>query len=354
MQAKYTNIVKALESRVRGGDYALSGLPGERRIAEEFGVSHMTARRAVRDLLQRGVLTRPSRRLSVGHSGRTSKRNLCICCVLPAFDDTDQQTYRILSALVGAREGIARAAMYVHEEDPIIHQALLGDFTGVFIVPPHRPSQLLLDHMARNRHKVVTLWHNHTSLGIPCVENGPTSSVHKLVEHLASLGHKRIDCLNTQPDNQPVRARIVAWRETIARLGLGGDLFDLPVEPFGDSRIAARDHMRRLVQSRRLTSTAMFCVTTGAAIGACRALYELNIAVGKEYSVCGFGEMSHAQLHTPSLTVVEPNDLVPYLKMGLEWILSGRKATFESLSFQPSEADLWIGESTGPVLPSAL
>jgi DNA-binding LacI/PurR family transcriptional regulator len=350
VRAKYTDIVKALEARLSGGDYALSTLPSERRIAEEFGVSHMTARRAVQHLVDRGVLSRvDGRSRATADPGRAAKQ-VRICCVFPAFESRyAQEAYRTLSGIVAARRGLTRAVMYVHEEDPVIQQAIMGDFTGLFMVPPHRPSQLLLDHMSRNRQKLVTLWTNYTDLGIPCVEGGPTSGVNKLVRHLADLGHRHVDCLNTQPDDNVVRARIAAWREALQQFGLQGDLYDLPVEPFGETGLAARDHTRRLIETRRLRSTAMFCVTTGAAIGVCRALYELKIEVGTHYSVCGFGEMMSARLHTPSLTVTEPADMVPYLKMGLDWILSGGKTESPSLIFQPSEARVWIGESTGPM-----
>jgi DNA-binding LacI/PurR family transcriptional regulator len=239
--------------------------------------------------------------------------------------------------------------MYVHEDDPVIQQALLGDFTGVFMVPPHEPSSLLLDHMARHRHKLVTLWQDHTDLGIPCVEDGHISGVSKLVRHLADLGHRHIDCLNTQPDDPVVRCRIAAWKAAMRQLGLTGDLYDLPVEPFGDSGYAARDHARRLIETRRLRSTAMFCVTTTAAVGVCRALYDLKIQVGRRYSVCGYGETVTARLQTPGITSTEPEDLTPYLKMGFDWILAGGKTDAPSLVFQPSDARLWIGESTGPV-----
>ena len=46
-QAKYTEVMSVIERRIRAGDYLLSSIPGERKIAEETGVSYMTARRAV-------------------------------------------------------------------------------------------------------------------------------------------------------------------------------------------------------------------------------------------------------------------------------------------------------------------
>ena len=50
---KFKDVMSVIERRIRQGDYVLTPIPGERKIAEETGVSHMTARKAVRGLLDR-------------------------------------------------------------------------------------------------------------------------------------------------------------------------------------------------------------------------------------------------------------------------------------------------------------
>ena len=55
---KFKHVMSVIERRIRKGDYVLTPIPGERKIAEETGVSHMTARKAVRGLLERKVLIR--------------------------------------------------------------------------------------------------------------------------------------------------------------------------------------------------------------------------------------------------------------------------------------------------------
>src|SRR5678809_1782789 len=55
---KFQRVMSVIERRIRQGDYLLNPIPGERKIAEETGVSHMTARKAVRGLLDRKVLIR--------------------------------------------------------------------------------------------------------------------------------------------------------------------------------------------------------------------------------------------------------------------------------------------------------
>ena len=53
--------MSVIKRRIREGDYFVDSIPGERRIAEETGVSYMTARRAVQQLLEEKVLIRQAR-----------------------------------------------------------------------------------------------------------------------------------------------------------------------------------------------------------------------------------------------------------------------------------------------------
>src|SRR5882757_10963647 len=87
--SKYNEVMSVIERRIREGDYLLASIPGERKIAEETGVSYMTARRAVLELLDQEVLIRgPSGALEV-HPGYTKKAKLAdIVLLYPAYAST--------------------------------------------------------------------------------------------------------------------------------------------------------------------------------------------------------------------------------------------------------------------------
>src|ERR1700749_1062926 len=67
---KFKDVMSVIERRIRQGDYVLHPIPGERKIAEETGVSHMTARKAVQGLLERKVLIRRPNGLLDIHPGK--------------------------------------------------------------------------------------------------------------------------------------------------------------------------------------------------------------------------------------------------------------------------------------------
>src|SRR3978361_463017 len=86
---KFKTVMSVIERRIRQGDYLLTPIPGERKIAEETGVSHMTARKAVRGLLDSDVLIRrPNGMLDVspGYNADTGAAHFVL--LYPAYAST--------------------------------------------------------------------------------------------------------------------------------------------------------------------------------------------------------------------------------------------------------------------------
>src|SRR3954467_2540392 len=58
--SKYVRVRDALADAIRSGEYTVGQkLPGERTLAIQYGISYMTARRAVSELVEKGLLDRP-------------------------------------------------------------------------------------------------------------------------------------------------------------------------------------------------------------------------------------------------------------------------------------------------------
>ena len=79
---KTLRIAKLLERRIHQGDYALTGIPAERDLAEDLGTSRVTLRKALRELSRKGLLERaPNRRLVLTSKARTATSGLQIAFV---------------------------------------------------------------------------------------------------------------------------------------------------------------------------------------------------------------------------------------------------------------------------------
>ena len=352
MVTKHAEITGMLRRRIREGMYSVGNLPSERKLALELGVSYMTARKAVQSLVESRVIERDRRgRLRMRPTGQGTHPSLTIGFLMPTPDFTwgsQWAWYGELADLVARREGVVRAITYAGASDPVIFESLEADFDGLFMILPLVMSPLLTDRLAKKREKLVTLWQDTTHLGIPSIETGPARFVGKLLDHLTSLGHRRIDFLNAHSNDAGMRQRGESWRMGLEHRGVAGQLYECSAKPHQAQVHSALDFTSRLIRDREMNGSALICANTSQAWGAMRAYHEAGKRLGDEISICGFGDMDIAKLLIPRMTVVEPAARTPYLAMGLEWIESGGRNWQRPLRMEPDDVSIFVGESTGP------
>ncbi len=308
----------------------------------------MTARKAVQSLVRKGLLSRQDNGRLTVQPLKVAKGAMTVGFVTPASLSTARVWEYELRETLAQRNGMLRPIAYTSPTDPTIFEALDTELDGWFFILPQQPPPLLLGRLRRLRDRVVVLWQDTSALGIPSIETGPPAFVGKLIDHLVSLGHKRIDCLNTQPEDSVIRKRIDTWRQAIAERKVEGQFHGLTVDHFQSGAATAREETARLLRSGQLNASALFCSTTSQAWGAMRACCDAGLRIGADISICGFGEIDTARLLIPSVTAVQPADRRPFLEKGLDWIASRGVDWPHPLRLEPDDVSLFIGESTGP------
>ncbi len=348
---KYMEVAEILEKRISDKTYSPNALPSERKLAIQLGVSYLTARKAVQSLIKEGVLQRNSRNGRLASNSTSSKkhRSLSIGFLMPPSIWAAQHSWLYeVTELVREQRGILRPITYFNVSDPVIFEAIDGDFDGLFVILPPEIPTLLLDRLEKKRKKIVILWRDLTHLGIPSIENAPPRFIGKLLDHLAGLGHRRIDCLNTQREESVVRERIEHWNLGIEKRKIYGRLHHSVPRPFVPGLQPTRDFVSSIIDDGELKTNALFCVTTSQAWAAMRACQDKGLIIGKDISICGFGEMDIATMLMPTVTVVQPAERKPFLEMGLDWIEHQGRNWSRPLRLEPEDVPLFIGESTGP------
>lgn len=341
--------IEMIRKRVRHADHAAYRLPGERGLAVELGLSRQTVRRAIDQLIDEGLLLRgETGRLAVNPTlagGGADPRPL-VAFLNPGGVSQETQLWRkgILGALQD-RDVVVRALSYEHYSDPVVSAALEG-FDGIFFLPlatePIPPWLAIRLQTARAR--VVVLDQDESAAGLRSVIVFPFATGNKLLEHLHVLGHTRIDCVNVQPHNPVIVARIAVWREFIARRGLAGELLDEAAD--GSLETAYRFLSTHLAAGRK-TAPALYCTTAMAGIGGMRALHEHGLRVGSDISVCVVNDEGFGPYLIPSLTSLQTPPRAKCLRKAADWLLTGRGWAKPSLH-QPEDVPLFLGESTGP------
>jgi DNA-binding transcriptional regulator YhcF (GntR family) len=343
----YRSVVELVTKRILQGDYAISGLPGERELAVDADVSYMTARKAVQHLIREGLLTRGANgRVEINRQG-AGVRHLSIAFVSPTFASADIERWRLELDHAGAGVGARiRPMLYVHWDDPLLLDCLTG-FDGVFLVPINEPiPDRLRDRFQSLAHPLVILDEDWSALGLPSITLFPGRFITRLLDHLGTLGGRAIDCINVQPENPVIAGRIARYRSWMAEHAYHGELIHEPVLPYERPLGAGYRAMKRLLEDGRRPAPILLAVTLPAAIGAARALHEHGLEVGADIAIAAINGEGSAAYQVPSLTALEAPDAQAFLKRCLRWMASGGGAWAGPLLMEPREVPLVIREST--------
>jgi DNA-binding LacI/PurR family transcriptional regulator len=338
-----------IERRIAYADHVLDGIPSERQLAEELGLSRTTLRKALQQLIEQGTLIRQvNGRVEVAASTEGAQTRT-IGFIAPTGTSVNRDEWR--EALEGVVQGIAsedpvvvRPVTYGHWADPAIQEAL-GAFDGAFFMATSDDIPAwLLAKIRESSCRVVLLDKDYSAEGLPSVLLFPPAMEGKLFDHLSRLGHHRIDCLNTQAEDAIIQGRIAVWKQYIDSHGCKGQLHSLVMRKPAES---AYHLVRDVLEKGRSLASALFCTTGPAAIGAMRALHEAGLKIGEDVSVCAVNSEGMGRLLLRSLTALEAPPRSLYLRRACQWMLSEDKWQ-GALLVQPEDVPLFEGESTGP------
>ncbi len=343
---KVQTCLHVLEKRIANGDLFLKGqMPSERRLTAELGVSRTTIRKALKILLDAGTLEREGRRRArIREVSQQKPRVPAIAFLVPAvFSDDHGLWWDGVNAALEGTEVILRPVSYVRFEDPTVHEAI-SNYDALFLIPPGQKIPKWLAHKMRDAScKIAVLDHDESAAGFVSVKFFPPASDVKLLKYLHTMGHRRIDCLNTQSENDVIQERVDAWQTFLNENGLQGVLRS---QPSAKSLSAAYDYVTRLLREGERLAAALYCTTGPCAIGAMRALKEAGYEIGRDVSVCAVNDEGLGRYLLKSLTALQSQPRAFFLRQVTQWMLSGEQ--WEGpLLVQPDDAPLFEGETVG-------
>ncbi len=348
MSTKMKKVQRVLERRIRHGDYILTGLPPERNLSTEMGASRMTTRKAVEELIHKGLLKRlPNGRLALGDN--VAREQITVGLLVPSTSSGDVEQWR-LAAERAAEDFNARirTILYVHWDDPILRDAING-LANVFLIPSaeEMPDEII-EKLSQAGRSLSVLGQDMSRHGLHSVFLFPFVWVQRLLDHLAELGHRTVDCFNVQAEDVVIRGRMEQWQLWRASHRLRGRVLGQGIQSYDSPLKRAYDQMTAILERKELKATALFCTTAPAAIGATRALHDHGIRVGHDISVCAINDEGLARYVCPSLTCIEMPDPTPYLRLCIERMQAPDDDWMGPLLLQPPEPTVFKGESTAP------
>ncbi|MFD1860730.1 LacI family transcriptional regulator [Aeromicrobium camelliae] len=288
-------------------------------VAERAGVSLATASRALsgRDGVSSGVAERVREvARDMGYVANPHARSLAGGSTpsvgLVVHEISDPYFAEIATGVmrVGDREGLTVQVCHTgRDPDREVAQirALTANRVGRIIIAGsgfvdaavQRETRRALDDYRATGGRVAVIGRHHLSADAVLPDN--RDGARSMVEHLLSLGHRRLAIVAGSRLLTTVADRLAGATETLTEHGL--DPASMPVIEAEFTRRGGKEAARRVLDEHP-DVTAILALNDDMAIGVLSALRGAGVDVPRDVSVAGFDDIGVAQDLAPSLTTV--------------------------------------------------
>jgi DNA-binding LacI/PurR family transcriptional regulator len=356
---QYVRIRDEITRRIETGELAQGErIPSLREMCDEFGVSSITARRALLDLLNEGIV---ERRGGLGAFVTGMRRRARIAVVIIGYSE---RAWRLNGGLHGQLVGGIASSTWEHDalltvlpiNDPLTApmaiRQLLHDqpVDGLLFRVAGDVDWRVIDIPVGQSLGAVVIKRVPPGSGVPAVLPDARRAGELAVEHLVELGHRRIGLLTaTGVSTDTYRAHKAGFIAALERHGIRvtRELVSEVQSVFDEDRSTAAERLLSLA----VAPTAIVCITDFLALDVYEAAAKQGLRIPEDLSVVSFDDMEFARHLTPPLTTVRLSyyDLGHAAAATLFRVLEGDEVP----TIQELPVELVIRESTGPALVAA-
>lgn len=317
----------------------------EHTLSRRLGVSKSTVRRAIRDLVDLGIVRQ--------HQGKGSFVNNADHPRVQAFALHALQLVGFLSPFAHYDDGFMREItlgadqaldhrrfllMAKHVHLPRVTEAdilpgLVAKVQGLlWLSTLNAAARRMIADLHARRFPLVLVDRFPADLPCCCVASDNHEVGLTGTRHLLDLGHRRILHFTLEEDISATLERAEGYRLAMTEAGLSSRILKVSRSDPGHDALAAI-----LGEPPDRRPTALFCLNDGLAIRGCRAAQRLGIAVPGELSVVGVDDDPEAALFdVPLTTVAQPRRQMGFKAARLlEGLMQGTVRTDTRLLLQP-------------------
>lgn len=319
----------------------------EATLVEQLGISRGTIRQALTELVREGLLTRHPARGTFVHKSKPVSTAFSTIGVFVSEYNSDFLSGMLEHLALSARERGLRLQVYHTFQGEETAQAYREVVRSpqeegfVLMTSPEATLELYEALSDRGYHTVSTEAVTPDYPG-PWVMTNARQVIDIGLEHLRTLGHRRIALLVNEPIGLPsVSQKIERFETLCAEFDLEGSIIVAGTQFWQSSYDAAYRSMED-VWALSPRPTAIFTVSDPGAWAALKWLAQNKVTVPEEVSVLGFEDVAPSRYTHPALTTIRH----PIADLARQAITMLTEAAPESTLLSPS---LVIRESTGPV-----
>ena len=281
-------------------------LPSENALAQQFGVSLITVRRALSDLAAENVIyTRKGKGSFVKENSADGQREKSVSIIIPTATAEDT----VFTLLHGMQTYLTEknymmktffSGMHIEEEQKYLQNFLDNGSDGLicFSLNPEANYPFFKKMLNTGRHFILIdrgLEHHEMTNFVACDNY---SGGFQTAEYLINLGHENIAFISMIADITPEKLRLEGYRDALQNHTIK------PLSEFS-IHVDQMDKLPRFIKKNKIT--ALQCVNDMTASNVMRALIEAGFRIPDDISIFGF-DNSVICKHMPVKlsTVIQP------------------------------------------------
>lgn len=318
---KYHQIHDELKHRITNGSLGLGDqLPSEQELAASYGVSRLTVRQAISQLVSDGIVQSIQGKGSfVTPQVKTSETKLKTIHLLVSSpheqyeDDVFNSKLLFQLCLQAANTGISLTVSILSRHQSLhsfmLREGIPATFRNGVILANIEVSPADLENLKTAGIPFVLL--APAEAGQPAVGTHDSKGLRDCIYHLLHYGHRKIAMMCCQPTFHSFDIMLMTYKEILAENKIAFDP-NLLITATPWSEIDGRNAMKKLL-SNNADFTSIVCFGDRASTGAMRVILEKGIKIPDDISVVVF-------------------DRYPWMDTALPFRISGTQQNFSGLA----------------------
>jgi GntR family transcriptional regulator, arabinose operon transcriptional repressor len=349
----YEKIISYLRQEIQNQNYKPGDkLPTEMELANQFGVSRITSKRALADLNAEGLIYRVRGSGSfVSGIGKNKEEFITgnqvdYSRIVPFILPFDVSNGGIMNVVIGASRVMAEKGYIlsvhccnddINEEKEALQQFYEKKAAGIIHYPiSDRKNLEIMNLLYLNNYPIVTIDKYYESLPISHVVSDNLTGAYEAANYLINLGHKKIAFVsdNRIEDATSIRNRYFGYCKALNEYKISIDERLVKTGIFEKNcnyDKVCEDVLKELL---KYGVTGICCINDYVASALLKKAAELDIAVPGQLSIIGFDNLEFSKYLSVPLTTVQQN----FYKIGkvaaqmlLDSIENGEHKCFKSI-----------------------
>ena len=327
---KYKIVENEIQKRIEDQVF-LDKIPGERTLAEEFGFSYMTVRKAINNLVHKNVLFKvPKKGTFVNHSKDVEHLTIGYFIDQKIKSGISSPYYSMIyNAIEKEAAKYDFTVIYFSDSDPERLNKILKKVDGVIATCfPHNESIIA---QMKKQSPLLVIDNASIDQTIPSVVIDNFTADYTTVEYLYKLGHKKVAFMTGLNDSNVGRNRLNGYKQGVIDFDLdqsedlvfyGNYSFESGIE--GANYFLQQDELPQ----------AIICANDAMAVGAIQRFKAAHIRIPEDISVIGFDDIPLASQVTPALTTISvpTQEIAHHAFTMLKQIIDKKPLTFQHVS----------------------